>query len=416
MPNLPHQDGPLARVGAYDLTTAAGLALLRRFDAQFHRLPSGMREEAVRGLDLLLPLADRAEGILVLPGGALARRDGEAVFICDPASAVGLTAGAVALRDLVRRLPEAITIQHDAAGLRHSGEGPCPPQTATLLPRAAALSAAVPAVAEWRGAAMIHWYAGGAVMWEMVPAPPSLALAVSLTGEALEPGSVLPRFLWAMTGPDERYQHLSSGLFAHLDDVLANEVSDTLRFALVARWTDGDDSVASRLADGLGLLPTAFGAEAAHPAGLSPLAAWARIAAGLAPGQVLFGIAAEAQERWDAALRRGFLDAARKALPPTAMWAAETEAGGPVPLHGLAADRMARADAPACGALFPLEEAEPPHSLLRRALMLARSAGTPLLVAVPALGLCHWVGASGPGAGNGAAYGLGAAIDLFEED
>ncbi|MFC7556812.1 hypothetical protein ACFQU7_39940 [Pseudoroseomonas wenyumeiae] len=91
-PNL--QDGPLARVNAYDLTTPAGLALLRRFDAQFHRLPQAAREAALADLQLVLPLADRAEGLVVLPGGALAWRDGETILLSDPGSATGITQAA----------------------------------------------------------------------------------------------------------------------------------------------------------------------------------------------------------------------------------------------------------------------------------------------------------------------------------
>jgi hypothetical protein len=414
MPHRTLQDGPLARVDAYDLTGPAGMALLRRFDAQFHRMPPATRAEALPGLRLVLPLAERAEGLLVLPGGALAWRDGGGVLVCDPGSAIGVAEAAALWQ--AAEAAGGLCIRHGRQGLGIAG-GPRPPcQAATLLPQAAGLAALLPAVAEWRGPAMIHWQDGGAAVWEMVPAPPALALAASLAGEALEPGAVLPRFHWAMSA-DEGYQHLSSGLAAHLDEVLGSEVSDALRFALVAQWTDGEDSMASRLADGLALLPSAFAAEPAQPAGMAPLGGWPRAAARLRPGQALLGIAAaEAANAWDATLRQRFLMLARELLPEGAQLATEAPCSGPAPLHGLAADRLVRQDCPACAVLVPPGPGEAPQDLLRHAAALAPALGVPLLLAVPGWGLCHLLDpAGGRGSGNGTAYGLGAALELFEE-
>jgi hypothetical protein len=414
MPNPALQDGPLARVGAYDLTTATGLALLRRFDAQFHRLPAATRADAVSALEVVLPLAERSDGLLVLPGGALAWRRDEAVLVCDPGSVIVVTQQPASLWDLAFM---GLTLGHAEEGLRLGATLPLPAQAATLLPRGADLAPMLPATAEWRGPAVIHWHADGAAVWEMVPAPAPLALAASLCGEPLSPGAVLPRAVWAMEGADERYQLLCSGLGAHLDEVLASEVSDALRFALVAQWTDGGDSQASRLADGLGLLPSAFSAEAAHPAALGPLAGWPGAAARLRPGEALLGIAAaEARGHWDARLRQAFLQAAREGLPLGTRFLAEAGGHEPADLQDLAADRQARAAAPACAALVPMHDATA-QAALRQAGHLAMALGVPVLLVVPAWGLCHSLDpAGGSGHGNGAAFGLGAALDLFEED
>lgn len=413
-PNL--QDGPLARVTAYDLTTPAGMALLRRFDAQFHRLPVDGRAASLTSLQLVLPLAERAEGLLVLPGGALAWREGETILLPDPGSAIASMEAAPLRRAALA--VEGLTIAHDAAGLCLAGAGSPARQSATLLPQASALASLLPALAEWRGPAVIHWHGEGAVVWEMVPAPPPLALAVSLAGEPLVPGASLPRFLWAMAGADETYQLLSSGLSAHLDEVLASEISDALRFALVAQWTDGEESLASRLADGLALLPSAFTAEVAQPAGLPVLAGWPHVAARLRPAQALIGIAAaEAADRWDAALRQAFLAAMREMLPAGTCLLAEAARAEPAPLGDLTADRLIRGSAPAFAAMMPLAAADRPATLLRQVNTLALRLGVPVLLAVPDWGLWHLLDPAGSsGCGNGMGYGLGAALELFEED
>jgi hypothetical protein len=417
MPHLPHRDGPLARVASYDLTATSGLALLRRFDAQFHRLPAAARAAAVRDLHLGLPLAARAQGLLVLPGGALAWRDDESVLVCDPASSVGVTTSREALQRAVSDQSGTFFIQHGKNGLQLGRDPAFSGQSATWAPSASLYADILPALAEWRGPAMIHWQDGGAAVWEMVPAPPPLALAVSLVGEALEPEAPLPGFLWAYSGADECYQHLSSGLAAHLDEWLAPEVSDALRFALIAHWTDGDDSVASRLADGLGWLPRAFAADPARPAAFDILSHWPRAAATLPARAALLGLAAaETGEAWSPQLRRDFL-AVLRAEWPAATLLAESGSAAALPLDALAADRLARAGTPALAALSALTDADTPQGLLLRAEAIAARLGAPLLLAVPAWGLCHQLDPAGHRAGgNGAAYGLGAGLEAFEAD
>lgn len=417
MPHLPHQDGPLARVASYDLASAAGLALLRRFDAQFHRLPEAARNMAVQGLQLALPLAARAQGLLVLPGGALAWRDGESVLVCDPASSVGVTTSRQALQKAVSDQSGTFFILHGKNGLQLGHDSVFSGQSATWVPRASLYADILPSLAEWRGPAMIHWHEAGAAVWEMVPAPPPLALAVSLVGEALEAGASLPRFLWAVSGSEECFQHLSSGLAAHLDEWLAPEVSDALRFALIAHWTDGEDSIASQLADGLFWLPRAFAADPARPAGLEMRSHWPRAAATLPPHAALLGLAAtEAAEAWSPQLRRDFL-AALRAEWPVATLLSESAGAAPAPLDTLAADRLARAGTPALAALSTLSAIDTPQGVLRRAEAVALRLGAPVLLAIPAWGLCHQLDPSGLRVlGNGAAYGLGAGLEAFEPE
>ena len=412
MPHDPSQDGPLAGVVAYDLSAPGGLALLRRFDAQFHRLPPEARDEAARRLPLRLPLAERADGLLVLPGGALAWRDEAGILLPDPGSAIGVTTLAPALRRLALAAPGATALHHAADGLQLGAAGAV--QCAVVLPSAAVLAPLLPAVVEWRGPALLHSHPGGAVLWELVPAPPALALAASLCGEAIPDSAALPRHLWAM-GADDRFQHLSAGLAQHLDEHLAAEISDALRFALIGHWTDGDSSEASRLADGLGLLPAGFGPDPGRPPAGGIAAAFPRAAAALPDGHALLGLAgAEAAGRWDAALRQRFLQQLR-AQWPEALLLGESGAVPPLPLEGLAADRLARTESRACVALLPLGEPAAPSLLLQRAGALARMLDAPLLLLAPPWGLGQWLDGTG-GCGNGPGFGMGAALELFDED
>jgi hypothetical protein len=212
-------------------------------------------------------------------------------------------------------------------------------------------------------------------------------------------------------GADDRYQHLSAGLVQHLDEHLAAEVSDALRFALIGHWTDGEDSEASRLADGLGLLPAGFGPDPGHPPAAG-MAATVPHPAALPAGQALLGLAAaEAPGRWTPALRQAFLQGLRSHWPDARLLGE----AGPLPLTGLAADRLARGEFPVCAALLPLAEPMPIGALLQRAGTLAATLDAPVLLAAPCWGLGHWLD-GGSGRGNAAGFGLGAALELFDED
>lgn len=416
MPHSLHLDSPLAGVAAYDLTTATGLALLRRFDAQFHRLPPAERADAVRSLALVLPLASRGEGLLVLPGGALAWRQGESVLVADSSSSVGVTTSAPALRGAAAVQSGTFFIHHTKNGLQMGQEAVFPAQSVTLTQRASLYADILPGLAGWRGPALIHWHQHGAAVWEMVPAPPPLALAVSLTGEVLQPGSALPRFLWAAGGGEEIYQHLSSGLSAHLDEWLASEISDALRFALIAHWTDGEDSLASRLADGLASLPSAFAADPSAPAGMETLADWPDAVPMLGGDRFLLGLsAAEAGEAWTGSLPRQALEVWRDLLPPRSALISERRGSAVAALDTLAADRLVRGSARSLAVLAPLAAEVRPGDLLHLVERVALRLGAPVLLAVPAWGLFHQYDPEGfRAAGNGPAFGLGAGLECFE--
>ncbi|WBV45464.1 hypothetical protein [Pseudoroseomonas cervicalis] len=273
---------PFGQAVRLDLGTPGGMAMLRQFDARLRRMGEAAQQAAVRALACELPLAERVSGLLVLPGGALALRQGTRVLVAEAASALAVQGAALdALRRRLPHLPGLASVVHGPDGLCHRPGLPAAAaaQAMTLLPQAAALAPLLPAALGWDGPAMLRWCPGGAVAWRMAPAPPELALGASVAGEALPPDGPLPAEAWDLPQGDDRFPLFSSGLFAHLDELLGNEVSDRLRYALIACWTDGADSLASRLADAAGLLPAGFATPWDRPAGLDALARWPRAAA-----------------------------------------------------------------------------------------------------------------------------------------
>jgi hypothetical protein len=420
-------DTPLAASGTLDLSTASGMALLRRFDSQLRRMGDPQTQRAaVRGLTCQAPLSDRAAGLLVLPGGALALRQGAEVLVCDPASACGLSGPAAAtLRGALQAgTPGILHVVHRAEGLQAVPELPvrgCV-QAATLVLQSAILAPLLPQAGQWRGPAVIRWCPGGAALWDMVPAPARLALGASVAGESLPAdGGLVPPEVWDAPDGDDRYQLLSSGLFAHLDELLGNEVSDLLRYELVDHWTDGEDSLASLLADGFGALPACFATPFDRPAGQAALEAWpqarATLATTLAP-LMLLGIAPEAAPPlWRGSFRQVFLRAARAvfALQPRAMLVSEQPGLPPLPLLGLAADRQIRRSEAACAVLAPLPST--PLELLVIGHRVAATMAGPAVVAAPAWGICHRFDPQGGSeAGNAGWYGFGGGLEEWLEE
>jgi len=422
-PARPLPDTPLGGMTGFDLSTAMGMALLRRFDAQLRRIgDADAQRAAVRSLSCRAPLSSRATGLLVLPGGALALRREETVLVCDAASTCAVAGPAVAaLRQQLAGAP-LHSVVHMADGLLLQAGLPAAAtaQAATLVEPAALLSDLWPQAAEWRGPALLRWGQGGAVAWEMVPAPAPLALGASVVGEPLTEGEPLPRDLWDAPSGDDCYQLLSTGLSAYLDELLGNEVSDLLRFELADHWTDGEESLASLLADGLGLLPSCFAVPAAQPVGLAALQDWPRAAAAIASAETpmaLLGIAPQDWSwEWRPEARQAFLRQVRQAFPAeAAMLLTEGTAAALLPLPQIGADREARGALSALAVLLPLPAT--PLELLLLGQRVAQGCGGPVQLAAPAWGLWHRCDPQGRAeAGNGGWYSPGSGLEAFEED
>lgn len=407
-------DTPLAGLTSLDLTSPAGMALLRRFDAQLRQMSTPEeRRAAVQRLRCIPPLSDRASGLMVVPGGALALRQGRDVLVCDPASTLWLP-DAAAVRAVVEKQPAVLHILHREAGLclAAAGESAGCAQAASFLPDAAVLSALHPRSGSEPGPAILRWSPWGAVAWRLQPAAPSLALGISVSGESLPPdGAGVSAEIWDAPHGDERYQLLSSGLFAHLDELLGNEVSDVLRFEMVDHWTDGDDCMASLLADQMGLLPACFTTPWNRPAGMAALGSWAPAASMMqasARPMMLLGIMAEDwQGAWRPAARHGFLRLLRKSLPAGsgALLCSVREARPPLPVEQLDADRQMRCSEEDCFVLLPAPPI--PEHALSLARQLADANAAPVHCVVPAWGLAQRFDAlGGRGEGNAAWFGL----------
>ncbi|MDJ0390395.1 hypothetical protein QMO56_19970 [Roseomonas sp. E05] len=417
----PLPDTPLGAMTSFDLSTATGMALLRRFDAQLRRIGDAEAQRAaVRSLSCRAPLSSRATGLLVLPGGALALRREETVLVCDPASACAAAGPAVAaLRKQLAAAPLHSVVHADPGLLMCAGLPSAEMvQAVTLVEPAALLSALWPQTADWRGPALLRWGQEGAVAWEMVPAPAPLALGASVVGEPLTEGEALPRDLWDAPTGDDRYQLLSTGLSAYLDELLSNEVSDLLRFELADHWTDGEESLASLLADGLGLLPSCFAIPASQPAGLAALQDWPRAAAAIATAgapMALLGLAPQDwPSGWRLEARQAFLRLIRQAVPAEAAALLAEGMAAPLPLTQIGADRAARRAETALAVLLPLPAT--PLDLLLLGQRVAQGCGGPVQLAAPAWGLWHRCDPQGRAeAGNGGWYSPGGGLEELEE-
>ncbi|MXP65549.1 hypothetical protein E0493_19560 [Roseomonas sp. M0104] len=421
-PARPPLDTPLGAIASFDLSTTTGMALLRRFDAQLRLIgDADAQRAAVRRLSCRAPLSSRATGLLALPGGALALRREETVLVCDPASACTAAGpAATGLRAQLAGLPLQ-SVAHAPGGLLLRSGLPAmeAAQAITLVEPAGLLAPLWPQAASWRGPALLRWGQGGAVAWEMVPAPAPLALGASVVGEPLAVGEPLPRDLWDAPTGDDRYQLLATGLAAYLDELLGNEVSDLLRFELADHWTDGEESLASLLADGLGLLPSCFAVPAEQPAGLAALQDWPRAAAAVAASaapMALLGIAPQDWSwGWQAEARQAFLRQVRRAVPAdAAVLLAEGAAAMPVPLAEIGADRTARQAVAALAVLLPLPAT--PLDLLLLGRRVAQGCGGPVQLAAPCWGLWHRCDPQARlEAGNGGWYSLGGGLEELED-
>jgi hypothetical protein len=243
-----------------DLAVRDSFAVLRRLDAVCLWPDVKALCPQLRAIRLTVPpRAILEEDIAVYPGGALAIRDPlRGVLVCDPAAATTVTGtGAVRLRNAVANGGGTAAILHMRTGIVLQNDLPhrLPPQAVSLLSDARSL----PGLASQHGPVLIQWLAGGATLWPLVSAPPLLSLAATISAVPIRANRVaLPSETFFGSGSDPRYALLSPGLAEHVSDLLAAELSDALRFALVEIVVEGDNSLASRMSAALAVLPACF--------------------------------------------------------------------------------------------------------------------------------------------------------------
>jgi hypothetical protein len=387
-----------------DLGDPSALALLRRLDARWGDMDPAARAAALAGLELVVPPPPVPGGPLLMPGGSLAlgRPLGDGgLLVCDPEGALVLPQEAAAsLRMALEGRAGCATLLHRGDGPACLGGGPpddLPPQAATLVP-----AGTLPAFPDTP--AVVRWHAGGAAAWPLAPAPGLLALAAGLAAVPLGGPGLGARI--DAPGAEAAFARLSPALAAHLDDLLALDLSDALRWALTGLCTDGRASLANRMAEVLPVLPAVLLPDPEALPG-APGAGWEAALPELRTGgAVLLGVEAPAQPR-----RAVFALRAVLAEAPARLLRGEEEIALGSDLALFAAPQAA-----ACGRLMVLlaPPAGGPVALYALAREAAQRAGAAVLAAAPCWGFRHSIRADGSEAGNAAWFGMGAALDELD--
>jgi hypothetical protein len=397
-----------------DLGDPASLALLRRIDLAWPQVPSEQRARWLECLRVTLPIRPVSTGdIALLPGGIVIARHADVVLVGDPLGTVALRQGEA---EQVRRV---LTGRPGVANLMHAEDGVLlqpwlpelpPTQSATIVPEAGNL----PGMAACTGPAIIQWFTTGAMVWPLVPAPPSLALAASVAAVPVgQDGQPVPTEFWDACDNDTRLHLLATGLADYLGELLPVELSDELRLALTDLCIDGRDSLASQLADALAAVPACFLGDAEACPGELP-ASWHVGAALLRQARrplALLGLeGCPEPRRAIAALREAIQDTSALVFHET--W--DGQQGVTASLDSDAALFVARraGDGGRIGVL--IEPRLEPLGLYALAAEIAKEAGGSVLAAAPCWGFCHRVAANGREAGNAAWFGMGAGLDELD--
>lgn len=341
----------------------------------------------------------------LLPGGTLACRGaGGKLLVADPLSAQCLGAEASNdLRNLLAGHPGSFTVAHQPDGVRlQTGIPPdTPAQAATLLPPGAWPRA------DGDGASIVAWHGGGAVVWSLADAPAAVKLATSLGGVPLEAEMApAPAHGWAAAGGDAVFDLLSPALAARVDDLLALELSDSLRWALVAACCDGPDCLASGLAEVLCSLPGLMQPDPLRPAGMPAAEQWDACLPMLADRQaphVLLGLHGIALPRRAVLALRAALGARLVTLHTGADM---------IDLNAEAAF-FAAAHKSLAVLLAPPEGG--PEELYGLAQDIAMRAGANVLAAAPCWGFRHGIDADGRETGNAAWFGMGPSLEELDD-
>lgn len=402
-----------------DLGSPDAPMLLSQFDNAWTSLPPRLRDNALANLHLtVLPPEPHGHGVAVLPGGAVALRAGvEGVLVCDPhQSAVLGRDAAQALRTRLSDQPGLLSAAHQPDGmvLRSGPPAGAPPrQSCTVLPDASVLAGIVASAQSWCGRVLVQWHPAGAAVWALTEAPDCLALVASIAATALECGAApLRTGPWQDTDLDSRIESLGPGVFDRVNDLLTDEVSDDLRYALARHAVEGDNSVAARLADALRLLPSVFGPLTEDGAGYGLLAAWPRAAKALASHAAdlaMIGIEGGVAGADGLAALRAVLD--HEGL----LFAERPAPGRMVALAGHAAQAAAARldEGNRYGALIALPA--DPQALFAFADTLSRRLGARIIAAAPCWGFYHRIDhRDDTEAGNAAWFGLGAGLDELD--
>jgi hypothetical protein len=285
-----------------------------------------------------------------------------------------------------------------------------PPQCASIVADACNL----PGPAAFSGPVVIQWFATGATLWPLLPAPPTLALAASIAAAPLsEDASPAAAEFWDAGDAESRQNLLSASLVDYVCELLPAELSDDLRFALVDLCAIGSDSLASRLAEMLAAVPACFRADPKLCPG-EPVSSWSTGVALLRRARrplAMLGIErCTDPRRAVAALREAVADESAVIFHETN----EGPRGVSALLSSDAALFVARWAGRSGRLGVLLETQQTPSSLYALASGLARSAGATVVAAAPCWGFCHRVAPNGRESGNAGWFGMGVGLDELD--
>jgi hypothetical protein len=396
-----------------DLGTSAGFAQLRRMNAIWPDLSDVRRRAWLDSREIVLPPRTVAEAdIALLPGGAVALRGSGEFLVCDPVEATIFSHAEVKhLRRVLRTRADVSTLSHTATGivLRKRVPKKLPPQAVTVVPNATRL----PIRVAFTGPVLIQWGLHGAVARPLVPAPELLALAASVAVSPRINKSGLAPEPWQATGAADRRKIVSWAIGTHLAGLLDGAVCDELQLALLDNCVDGPESLVTRIAKALAVLPACFTADQAALPG-SPPPIWRHAldhVRGLPHPRVLLGL----DELNDPLLS---LRALRATIEHADVLAFNRN-GTPVStisaeLHGDAALFLARKTGLYGNLGLAIPTPSSPVELYVLALEVARTTGGRVIAVAPDWGFCHRIAPNGEESGNAGWFGMGAGLDEVE--
>ncbi len=405
---------------AVDLADPTAIALLRRLDVALASTP----DAAVPQLSVttLLRPASSASSLVLLPGGTLAIHGVDETLVCSPQSCIVFSRGQLTALRAALNVAEALVVTHRPSGIELAdGTGGLATQSVTIVAEAGCLAGLHPAVDGWSGPALLRWHPAGAVAWSLTAAPACLDLAASVLGvplanldaAALADGRLVATAIsppsaetWHADTAEARFRTVSLGLAEHTDSLLAADLSDALRHAVVEACSDGEASLAARLSDALSLLPACFDADPAVHVGMAHLP-WSASVPAQQPGTALLGLAPLGPPARTISLLRSLLDGTAAIF---------RRDGAAVPLASDAALFLARRQEtdPTLGLRLPLPA--DPLALYGLADRLACRLATPVLAVAPDWGFSHQADPTGVQEfGNAAWFGLGLDLDDLDD-
>jgi len=413
-----HVRPPIEKRIELDLRQPGGFAQLRKMSQFWPDLSNTERHAWLNSLDIVVPprAIGKTEAVL-LPGGAVALRGPDATLVCDPVETVIFNQAEVKhLRRVLRVRQDVTTLMHNPNCVTPRQRVPrnLPPQAVTIVQNASRL----PVRVSFNGPAVIQWGLHGAVARPLVAAPPLLALAISIVASPrmnkgfglVHRGTAIEDDTWQAFDAADRWRLIATALMEHVDELVSETIGDEFRRAFIGACVNGPESIATRIAKALAVLPACFVTDPASRAGAPP-PVWRHAMAhidGLAYPRALLGLDQLADPMATLRILRETMEYAEvmalgdddQVLP-----------GGPAALHSDTALFLARQAGPNGRLAVAVPTPISPVDLYLMADEVSRSTGGRVIAVAPCWGFCHRIGSDGTETGNAGWFGMGAGLD-----